>query len=157
LKELIALATLKKLTDATRGQVQKLLNRLPLNDPTYARYEDLLTKHKKKIEDLLLSGRGDEAYQPFEIGKALNEMLIDKGSQGAVKDKEKDKEKQNVSLVEFWSRREMQALRVDIEDFRRRALYGDPLLLTRKYGKGNVVSFLTTAGTTWSGWSGGTL
>jgi hypothetical protein len=151
LKELMTLATLQKLTDGTRGQVAALLRRLPIDDPKFAKYKEALSKHKLEIEKLLLGGRGDDVYQLFRVGQAIDAMLKDKGSQGAAKDKEDE----NVSLVEFWARRENQDLKEDIQTFRRDALYGAPLVLSRKVGKGNVVAFLTTAGTAWSGWSGG--
>ena len=33
--------------------------------------------------------------------------------------------------------------------------YGDPLVVTSRFGKGRVVVFLTTAGRAWNDWAGG--
>src|SRR5262249_24091283 len=132
--------------ETVRGQVQGYLKRLPLDKAEYVRYRPLLEKHRREIMRLIETSRADEMHK---VGRGIEDMLNDKG--------EKPLEKGNVSLGEFWARpdREVKDRRDDLEEFRTKALYGSPLVLTRKYGKGNVVAFLTTAGTKWSGWSGG--
>src|SRR5262249_36747831 len=132
LKELITLAKLTKVSNATRGKMQKLLERLPVNNDAYRKYQSLLKKHKDALEQLMLEAKPDQMYL---IARGFEEMFNDKG--------DKPKDKDNVSLVEFWARPEMKDLREDILDFRRVSLYGDPLAVTSKYGKGNVVAFLT--------------
>ena len=142
-KELITLANLKRLDDTTSGPIDRLVKRIPVDDPKYKKYSALLAKHKKAIQTAA-GGRIDELYK---VAKAFEEMLGDRGPKPGDKD--------NVSLVEFWELPEMKDLKTDILGFRKDALYGSPLVLARTYGKGNVVAFLTTAGTRWSGWSGG--
>ncbi len=155
IKELITLAELKPLDDEARTLIQsRFLKKMPLNDPNYKKYQTLLDKHYKLIEQAA-RGRVDEMYR---VAEAIDNMLNDRG--------DKPNDKDNVSLVEFWALPDMKELKRDLLDFRRTALYGKPLVLTRQYGKGSVVAFMTTAGTGasdtskteydgWSGWSGG--
>ena len=44
----------------------------------------------------------------------------------------------------------------DVESLRDTVtMYGDPLVVTKTYGKGETVAFLTTAGKQWNDWAGG--
>jgi hypothetical protein len=155
IKELITLAELKPLDDTTRTYVKKqFIDRIPVSDPNYKQYQALLKKHKQLIDQASL-GQGDEMYK---IAEAIDNMLNERG--------DKPNDKDNVSLQTFWALPDQQELKRDLLNFRKSALYGKPLVLTRKYGKGSVVAFMTTAGTGWdgqkaakyngwSGWSGG--
>jgi hypothetical protein len=143
IKELITLAELKELGDTFRTQTQRFLKRLPLDDQNFAKYHTLLNKHKKLIEQALLEVKSDESYK---VAEAIDNMLNERGN---------PTEKDNVSLLDFWALNEMKDLKTDLLSFRKAVLYGKPLVVTRKYGKGSVVAFMTSAGTEWSGWSGG--
>jgi hypothetical protein len=55
----------------------------------------------------------------------------------------------------MWALDSMRDLKARFESFRKEVIYGDPLCLKRKYGKGTVIAFLTTAGTAWNEWAGG--
>ncbi len=146
LKELITLANLKPLDDNARSQMNRLLKRLPINEPAFKQYRELLQKHHELVRGVAGDARKDEM---FKVAEALDAMLNERGA--------KPGEKDNVSLVDFWALPESKDLKADILNFRKDALYGSPLILTRKVGKGNVAAFLTTPGTKWSGWSGGRL
>jgi hypothetical protein len=142
LKELIVLAKLKTLDDGPRKQARNLIDRLPLKDDTYKKFHPLLKKHYDAILKILEDG-GSEMHV---LTKQMDQMLADPG------DPPKGKEAR-ISLVnDFWTLPEMKELKADFVEYREKALYGAPLMLTRKYGKGNVVAFLTSAGTAWSGW-----
>ncbi len=66
------------------------------------------------------------------------------------------------SMPELWAQPKMKALKDEIDAFRDTLQYGDPLVVTRPYGKGRVLAFLTTAGTSprglppvaWNDWAG---
>ena len=142
LKELITLAGAQQLNDLISKQAGDLIKRLPISDPNYKKYKGLLEKHAKLITD----AKNGQAHELYRLAEAFDKLLADRG--------DKPGEKDNVSLLDFWKLPEMKDLKTDILAFKRDTLYGDPLVVTRHYGKGNVVAFLTTAGTKWSGWPG---
>ena len=50
-------------------------------------------------------------------------------------------------MPELWCSCKMRSLKDEIDAFRSTLKYGDPLVVTRPFGKGRVLAFLTTAGT----------
>jgi hypothetical protein len=95
--------------------------------------------------------------QQFELAEALRELISTEG----------DKNNPNrPNLGPLWENESMKPLRDEIRDFRETVLFGDPLLVTRRSGKGRVVAMLTTAGTilrkgtdedkvAWNNWGAG--
>jgi hypothetical protein len=122
------------------AEIADLLTR-PRTDEKYAKYAPGLKRHQQAIRDLLL---GDKPL--YELANALEAMLKDKGEA-------ENPDKPN--LVEFWNKSEYQSLRGTIEAFRKRVQLGDPLVISKVYGKGKVVAFMTTAGKAWNDWAGG--
>lgn len=112
-----------------------------INDPKVEKYRPGLELHQKAIRDLLPTD------QPlYMLANALDALLKDRGDPSDPK---------RPNLVEFWSTSEYQTLHGRIEKFRDTVQLGDPLVITRQFGKGRVVAFLTTAGRAWNDWAGG--
>src|SRR5207237_8577660 len=50
---------------------------------------------------------------------------------------------------------EQQELKTNFEQLRDAVKYGDPLIVARRFDKGQVVAILTSASTRWNEWAGG--
>ncbi|HEY8504385.1 MAG TPA: BatA domain-containing protein [Gemmataceae bacterium] len=122
------------------GPAKALLDRLPLEDPKYAKFKDVLTRYRDEVRVIAASG------QPlFTLSNALETMLTDSGDA-------KDPARPN--LQEFWQSPEVAPLRRDFRRLLETVRYGDPLYVARQYGAGRVVAFLTTANADWNDLSG---
>jgi hypothetical protein len=104
-------------------------------------YKAGLELYQRKVRDALANG------QLYALGSALEEMLNDRG--------DPNNASKRPNLTEFWGLTENAALRRDLDSFRRTVQYGDPLVLASRYGRGQTVLFLTTAGRAWNDWAGG--
>src|SRR5262249_48321987 len=91
----------------------------------------------------------------FNLVRAIDMLLKDPGVQG---------NPQRPHMAALWVHPKLLALREQWETFRDRVLYGNPLAVSRRYGKGRVVAVLTSAGTkyttpkgteSWNNWGGG--
>jgi hypothetical protein len=82
------------------------------------------------------------------VANALDGLLRDPGKPG-------DPDQPN--LREFWELTgpKIQELKNRLEKLKEAVQYGDPLVVTSRFGKGRVVAFLTTAGRAWNDWAGG--
>jgi hypothetical protein len=111
-------------------------------DPEFAPYQAALQRHQKDLRDAL-----SQEYLG-RLVTALDRLLRDRG----VKD---DPLKPN--MTELWAHPKLKSMAARIDRFRETVLYGDPLLVARKHGKGRVVACLTPAGTAanWNDWGGG--
>jgi hypothetical protein len=142
------LATLpnEKKVENYRGMGNDLANELQkiIDDPDakYEKYRPGLKRHHAAIRDAL----GGE--QLYVLASSLEALLSDKGNT-------EKPDPQHPNLEEFWQLPEQQNLRKRLDEYREVVQYGDPLVLTKRFGKGNVVAFLTTAGKAWNKWPGG--
>jgi len=102
-------------------------------EPEYKRFIEPVRGYEREIRKALASG------ELYKLGEALEDMLKNPGA------KEKDKAVRP-PMAELWGNADMKALKGELEEFRESVLYGDPLLVSRKTGKGRVVAYLTTAG-----------
>jgi hypothetical protein len=95
--------------------------------------------------------------QPFKFNlvRAIDMLLKDPGVAGNA---------QRPNMTILWVHPKLLALKEQWESFHDRILYGDPLVVSRKYGKGRVVAVLTSAGTkyvtpkgteSWNNWGAG--
>jgi hypothetical protein len=84
----------------------------------------------------------------FKVAAALDHMVHDLGI-------EKDDKHPDMNVL--WRQTSMQPLKKQIETLIQTLRYGDPLVVTRPYGKGRIVACLTTAGTSskWNDWGSG--
>jgi len=143
-EELVTLPNQRSIRDYA-GTAQEIVDSLnePINDPKAAKYKSALQRHQRAVHHTLL---GDKPL--YELAGALDATLKDRGEPT-------DPEKPN--LVEFWNQSDYQKLRGRIDKFRESVQLGDPLVVSQLYGKGRVVAFLTSAGTSWNDWAGGSM
>jgi hypothetical protein len=139
-EELVTLPNEKPLDNfkAAGNQLNQQLQ--AVNDPKFEKWKPGLERHHRAIRDAL------GGSQLYELALALQALLNDAGD-------EKNPDRPNMKA--FWDLPEQATLRQEVEAFRDLVQYGDPLVLTNRYGKGRVVAFLTTAGKAWSKWAGG--
>jgi hypothetical protein len=143
------LATLpnEKPLENFRGSGNDLNNRIKKvideNDQKNEKYLPGLKRHYAIIRDAL------NGQQLYVLANALEAVLKDEGNPKDPNDA------QHPNLKEFWELPEQQQLRTDIDRFREVAQFGDPLVLSKRFGKGHVLAFLTTAGRAWNEWPGG--
>jgi hypothetical protein len=53
-------------------------------------------------------------------------------------------------LIDFWAQQDNAALRDDFQKLRDTVKYGDPLYVSKTFGQGRVVAFLSSAGASWN-------
>lgn len=126
--------------DVYKAEAQRLMRKLPRDDEKYAKYKPGLDRHFRDLQGALESGK------LYRLGETLQAMLLDRGD---------PKDPQRPDITQFFNLTEQQPFREEIEKFRETVQYGDPLILSSRYGKGKVVTFLTTAGKAWHDWPGG--
>jgi hypothetical protein len=119
--------------------IGKALDRMA-RDEQYAKYRAGLEHYSRRISAALLPD------QPLhQLANAVDQLLNDPGDPADAK---------RSNLKEFWSQPDVKDLRNRVEKFRDTVLYGDPLVVTKRFeGKGRVIAFLTTAGQDWNNWS----
>jgi hypothetical protein len=139
-KELVTLPNRKSVEDY-RGRAMELNNAIPAADEKHEKFRASLEGYQRQIRD---AAAGEFL---FTLGNVLERMLSDRGDPKNLKDRP--------DLKEFWDLPENQKLRNDLNALRETVQYGDPLVLSNRYGKGHVVAFLTTAGKGWNDWAGG--
>jgi Aerotolerance regulator N-terminal len=128
-----------------RATGNTLNNALPVdNEEKYGKFTAALKRHQNAIKDALLNGK-----ELWELAVPLQNLLNDEG------DPEKKDERRPNLKADFWKLPEMQNLHDQLESFRQTVQYGDPLAFDHKFGKGQVVLFLTTSGNAWHQWPGG--
>lgn len=139
-KELVTLPNRGALEDF-RGRAAELLRQINTAGEKYEKYRNSLESHRKTVRDSLT---GDAL---FGLGNALDRLLNDRGNPADLV--------KFPDLTEYWALPENQKLRNDLNALRETVQYGDPLVVTNRFGKGSVVAFLTTAGRSWNDWAGG--
>jgi Aerotolerance regulator N-terminal len=147
--EIATLPSRKELGDFV-GRAQELYNKFPLEDPAardkYAKYVPALERHRDNIRRALAGGR-----YLYELANALDAVLNDRG------DPEKKDPKWPNLKDEFWELPEQRDLAEALRDLHATTQFGDPLVLSKRFGKGHVVAVLTSASTRWNEWSGGSV
>ena len=111
-------------------------------DESFKKYEAPMKNSRRKMTEAL--GKG----LLFNVVAVVDRMLEDPGE---------PKNPDRPSMPELWANAKMKTLHGQLKDFRDTLLYGDPLVVTRPYGKGRVAVCLTTAGTAsnWNDWGAG--
>jgi hypothetical protein len=143
--ELITLPNRKGLNDYTDktggpGDILKIMAEI---EPKYEKYQPALKRHADAIRRAV----GGES-QLFALAGALDRFLTDRG------DPRDPNSKERPDLKEFWEMPENARLHEAVTTLRDTVTYGDPLLLTKSFGKGETIFFLTTAGLAWNDWGG---
>jgi hypothetical protein len=145
--ELATLPNDRPVTDY-QGEALRLVKQLPLDNEPYKQYWPALKRHRRLIEQIVQPGSVEKAYR---LAGALDALLKDRGDEKNRAD--------YPNLTEFWSLSavdpKLGTLREDLKSFRDLVLYGDPFVVTGRYGKGKVLAVMTTAGKEWNDWGGG--
>ncbi len=113
------------------------------DDKEFAKYRTRFKNHLTAIEELARQGSDAKG---FHLARAIEYMFLDKGD-----DQAKD------SMSEFWTNPEpkVQLLRSQFTNLREQVQYGDAFVVARKFGKGKVVAYMSTAGKDWGDFAGG--
>jgi hypothetical protein len=114
------------------GEAVRATGELARREAEYKRFVGPVESYRIKIRNAL--SRSDL----FTLAEGLEGLLMDPG----VKD---DPEKPKMS--ELWVHVSMKQLESQIREFRETVLFGDPLMVSKRQGKGRLVAMLTTAGT----------
>jgi hypothetical protein len=135
---LVSLQNVKPIDNYTKA-VNDLTERLNqvIDLPKNEKYAETLKRYRAQLRQI--AGSTADLYV---LGEALSFLLEDKGS-----DNPADK---RPSLIDFWAQADNALLREDLEKLRDEVKYGDPLYVSKPYGKGRVVAFLTSAGASWN-------
>ena len=131
--------------DQEPNKKSKLADLLEQQD--YRKYQKGFAPYRARLKDLLEKNE----KRPYFLALELERMLKDRGT-GA---------KDSPNLEEFWSNADpqVQVLLDEVKELLHKVRYGDgaPFILANSYGKGKVVTMMSTAGSQWLDWVGGTL
>jgi hypothetical protein len=142
-----------------------LPNRKPMDDYKQ-RAQELVGQTIEQTRDLATSDAALEKYGP-ELERARRDVITALGTSylgnlvaaidRLLNDPGSDKEPVRPALKELWAHPKMAALQRLLQEFHDTVLFGDPLVMTRRVGKGKAVACLTAAGTAsnWNDWGGG--
>jgi hypothetical protein len=119
-----------------RGQLAGLAEK-------YSEYARALQEYRKRINKALERDRQGNEKECYELAQVLDELLHDHPTAGT--DKRAD-------MLKFWEIRQNENLKNEITDLYRTVRYGHPLVLASRFGRGRVVTVMTTAGKAWNGW-----
>jgi hypothetical protein len=135
---LVYLQNTKPIDNYTKA-VNDLTDRLlPVIENTkWEKYAGSLSRHRSELRRI--AGSTAELYV---LGEALTLLLEDPGSENPAD--------RRPSLVEFWAQADNAPLRTELEKLRDEVKYGDPLYVTKPFGKGRVIAFMSSAGASWN-------
>ncbi len=116
---------------------------LAVSEPdAFSRYVEPAERYQTQVRNALT--------KPYLSGvvRVLDALRHDHGA-------ESDPQRPDMEVL--WAHPKMKALGAEIDEFRTTIEYGDPLVVTRRYGKGRVCAVLTSAGTAthWNDWGNG--
>ncbi|CAN5220448.1 hypothetical protein BH11PLA2_BH11PLA2_03030 [soil metagenome] len=118
-----------------------LLGKIPVDEPKYAKYKDVLSAGKLELRKVASS------TEPlFKLATTLDRFLSDQISEG---------DPSEALLREFWAMPENAELKTETTRLREAVKYGDPLYLSKTFGRGRVTLVTTTAGELWNDWPAG--
>jgi hypothetical protein len=138
--ELLTLPNYRSMDDY-KEEAQRLLNQIPTDDEKAGAYAKLLKEYQRKIKDVLANGK-----QLYQLANAIEAMLNDTADA-------KDPTKPDLRL--FWQLPAHAELLAAFQRLIESVRYGDPFLVARKYGKGAVLAYLSTAGSAWNDFPNG--
>ena len=103
----------------------------------YEKYHTALKGYCDRIRNGLAS---PDQYKLYQMAKDLEALLRDREV------KPEGDKPGRPGMAEFWEQAAVTPLRRRLEQLRERVLYGDPLAVTKNFGKGRAVAFLTAIG-----------
>ena len=122
-----------KLFDAAINAIRE---KLKAQDPKNAPFRGTLDYYEAK-----LARDSDESFNA--ASSTLDLLLNEHGNNAAQK---------LVDLGPFWEMPENADLHTQVADLRDTMRYGDPLMMSKSFGKGQTIVFMTTAGAHWNDW-----
>lgn len=120
-------------------EANALVKELPLADPEFAAYTDVLTKFRK-------------AWQSTLAGADVSTSMLADQFDRLLSDQRNEGDKDEALLREFWQDARNADLKGKVMRLRDRMKYGYPLYLTKNFGRGRVTVVTTTAGEAWTDW-----
>ena len=120
------------------AEIRRIADALPIDDPELERAKPVLTQFRDTLRRTALSS------EPLSLlADQLDRLLADQRNEG---------DPTEVVLREVWANPKMADLRTEVSRLRDRVKFGDPLYLSKQFGRGRVLTMLTTAGETWTDW-----
>src|SRR5262249_6633834 len=113
-------------------QARTLTRSLADKEKDYRRFIGPVETYQTRVKNALFS------RDLFQLAQALEALVSDPGEKGNA---------EKPRMEDLWKHDEMKNLASEIREFRDTVLYGDPLVVSKRVGKGRVVAYLTTAGT----------
>src|SRR5262249_52318034 len=138
--ELLTLPNYRSMEDY-REEGQRLLKLLPLEDARHAADQKLLKDHARQIKNVLENGK-----QLYQLANAVEAMLTDTAD---------PKDPSKPDLRAFWQQPDQAELFGQFQGLIHSVRFGDPLLVSSRFGKGHVLAYLTTAGSAWTDFPNG--
>lgn len=127
--------------DDYKDSVQRLIAKLPVDDPKYSRFRERLRDHQRAVKELLTANR-----PLYALADAIDSILSDTGNPA---------KPEVVGLREFWALPEQSSLKFELQRFLESVRYGDPLLIAGRFGLGRVAMLTTTVNAAWNDWPNG--
>jgi hypothetical protein len=126
------------------NEVGQLVQRLPLERDEYKEYSKGLKRHASILLGAVERGSKVPAYKLADL---VESMLVDRGKE--------NERGEFPNLVEFWDLRDqnVQDVKQEAINLRKRLLYSSPLVLTKDFGRGRVVAWMTSPGKEWNHWA----
>ncbi|HEX4589805.1 MAG TPA: hypothetical protein VH120_07745, partial [Gemmataceae bacterium] len=138
--ELFTLPNYRSMDDY-KAEAQQLLNQIPTDEEKTGPAGKLLKEHQRRIKDVLANGK-----QLYQLANAIDAMLNDTAD---------PKDPSKPDLRAFWQQPARSELLGAFQRLVESVRFGDPLLVSRKYGKGAVLAYLSTAGSAWNDFPNG--
>lgn len=139
-EELFTLPNYRSIDDY-KESTQRLLARLPVDDPKLAQFRDRLKEHQRRVREILVANRPLHA-----LADGLDAMLADTGDPAAPG---------AIGLQAYWARPDNGELKKELQRFIETLRYGDPLLVAHTLGRGRMLVLTTSAGSAWNDWPSG--
>lgn len=138
--ELLTLPNTRAMDDY-KEVTQKLLNQLPVDDPRFPAYRLTLREQQRRLKSVLATGT-----QLHQLAAAIETMLNDPGKPG---------DAERADLRAFWQEPAVADLATSFHRLLESVRFGDPLLVARRYGRGPVLAYLSSAGSAWNDFANG--
>jgi hypothetical protein len=106
-------------------------------------YARALRDYDRRLNKAVERDRHGNDKECYELAQVLDELLHDHPT--STSDKRAD-------MLKFWEMRDNENLKNEIADLYRTVRYGFPLVIASRFGRGRVVTVMTTAGKEWNGW-----
>ncbi len=133
-QEIMTLPNLKPMSTYT-ALVRNFLEKIPINEDQYNEYRDVLNGYINQIKTI-----ADSNEPLYTLSKKWSDMLTDPG----------DKAKNRPSLQVFWQKLELAELYREALRILDTIKYGDPLYVSKSFGKGRVIAGFSSAGSSWN-------